>query len=105
MHARLRRLTAAGVLSAALVAQLSVCNRRVSARESPKPLSVAGPALEKTVLGEDVPAVRSEFSVSADGKRAYFGFGLAYYVFDEDGDLLERLPTKGSARKLALLSN
>jgi hypothetical protein len=61
------------------------------------------PALEKTILAENVPTARTEFSVSPDGKRSYFAEGLAYYVFDENGDAIARMPTRGQARTLALL--
>lgn len=53
--------------------------------------AAAPAALEKTVLGVDVPTERNEFSVSADGKRTYFASGGAYYVFDERGDLVNRM--------------
>ena len=57
------------------------------------------------MLGLGVPTARSEFSVSADGKRSYFAEAKAYYVFDENGDPVDRIPTSGVTRTLAFLQD
>jgi hypothetical protein len=104
MHLALQRLAAAAAFGVATLHCLISYGSSAVGREGSKPFPAPSVVLEKTVLGADVPLTRSEFSISPDGKRSYFGFGSAYYVFDETGDLVARMPTKSNARTLALLA-
>lgn len=56
--------------------------------------------LEKTILREDAPLARGEFSIAPDGKRLYFAGAAAFFVFDEHGDLVTRVPVGTAARTL-----
>jgi hypothetical protein len=105
MHITLRKIAAVGALAIVAMFHLMSFGSPTLTRAPAQPTPMVAGALEKTVLDPDVPAARGEFSISADGKRAYFASGPAYYVFDEDGDLTGRIQTKTNARTLALLAN
>ncbi|HWZ88158.1 MAG TPA: hypothetical protein VNW92_04890, partial [Polyangiaceae bacterium] len=112
---RFRNVTLAGTVAVAGSAALLRCGHwsRALGAQSSKPSTAptgtlpADPSrLENTVMAEDVPLGRSEFSVSADGKRSYFPVGPAYFVFDEHGDFVKRMPLDRTvARTLIPLSN
>ena len=73
---------------------------------SARPPAVESPPLEKTVMAENVPLKRGEFSLGAGGRRSYFAFGSAYYAFDERGDFAKRMSISNAiAGTLIPLSN
>jgi len=58
------------------------------------------------VLADGVPLARNEFSVRPDGRRLYFASGRAFYVFNEEGDLVSEVPVdNGFARSIVALKN
>ncbi|HTA91342.1 MAG TPA: hypothetical protein VK745_17275, partial [Polyangiaceae bacterium] len=103
-------VSAVALAGSAILIRCSHSARALGAQGS-HPISTpprsADPArLENTVMAEDVPPGRSEFTVSADGKRSYFSVGAAYYVFDERGDFVRRIPLAYTvARTLIPVSN
>ncbi|HEY2406947.1 MAG TPA: hypothetical protein VGI10_13145 [Polyangiaceae bacterium] len=106
------RLARYGCVAALSVLVLALAAHCRAARPSPTAAPVAPPkssvspnAQKKLVFPLDVPETRREFAVAPDGRHIYMAADSSYYVFDDQGNLVRRLPRRGAPRSLALLKD